>query len=157
MTDVGGQRSERRKWMHCFAEVTSVIFVVAMSEYDLKLAEDNETNRMFESLKLFKDIINSKWFTNTAMILFLNKKDLFAEKILRSDLSVCFPDYKGGPNYEKASRFMEKKFNALNKNPNRQIYTHFTCATDTGNVRVVFTAVQGIILDLMVNTFSNPV
>jgi len=62
MVDVGGQRSERKKWMHCFQDVTAVIFCVALSEYDLKLYEDDTTNRMHESLKLFKEICNSKWF-----------------------------------------------------------------------------------------------
>jgi GTPase SAR1 family protein len=95
MVDVGGQRSERKKWMHCFQGVTAVIFVTALSEYDLKLYEDDTTNRMMESLKLFSDICNSKWFLNTAMILFLNKRDVFEEKIQKIDLSICFPDYKG--------------------------------------------------------------
>lgn len=95
LVDVGGQRSERKKWMHCFQDVTAVIFCVAMSEYDLKLYEDDTTNRMHESLKLFKEICNSRWFIDTSMILFLNKKDLFQEKIKKIDLSVCFEDYKG--------------------------------------------------------------
>lgn len=42
MVDVGGQRSERKKWIHCFEGVTAIIFCVAMSEYDLVLAEDEE-------------------------------------------------------------------------------------------------------------------
>jgi GTPase SAR1 family protein len=53
MVDVGGQRSERKKWMHCFQDVTAVLFCVALSEYDLKLEEDGETNRMHESINLF--------------------------------------------------------------------------------------------------------
>ncbi len=74
-----------------------MIFCVAMSEYDLKLYEDDQTNRMHESLKLFQEICNSKWFHETAMILFLNKKDLFASKLKEKDLTVCpdFKDYKG--------------------------------------------------------------
>jgi len=51
LVDVGGQRSERKKWLHCFQEVTAVIFCVAMSEYDLKLMEDENVNRMHESLR----------------------------------------------------------------------------------------------------------
>ena len=39
MVDVGGQRSERRKWIHCFENVTSVMFLVAISEYDQALHE----------------------------------------------------------------------------------------------------------------------
>jgi len=146
MVDVGGQRSERKKWMHCFQDVTAVIFCVALSEYDLKLYEDDSTNRMHESLKLFKEICNSKWFTETSVILFLNKKDLFAEKIKKTDLKVSFPEYTGGLNYDNAVAFIKDKFLAQNENPKKHIYTHTTCATDTDNVQVVFNAVKDIVL-----------
>lgn len=59
------------------------------------LAEDEEMNRMVESMKLFDSICNSKWFVETSIILFLNKKDLFEEKIKRSPLTICFPEYAG--------------------------------------------------------------
>jgi hypothetical protein len=76
-------------------DVTAVLFCVAMSEYDLKLYEDETVNRMDESLKLFDEICNSKWFSDTAIILFLNKSDIFLEKIKTIDLNVCFKNYKG--------------------------------------------------------------
>lgn len=174
MFDVGGQRSERKKWIHCFEGVTAIIFCVALSAYDLVLAEDEEMvsrgrwsryckpshpcgaggarppqvvtsalastaqvlqghqhplpglagvwgcgrlvssrvgaawgflpcsgcrfpcqNRMHESMKLFDSICNNKWFTDTSIILFLNKKDLFEEKIVHSPLTICFPEYTG--------------------------------------------------------------
>lgn len=66
MVDVGGQKSERKKWMHCFQDVTAVIFCVALSEYDLKLYEDDSTYRMHDSLKLFKEICNNTWFKGGA-------------------------------------------------------------------------------------------
>jgi len=146
MVDVGGQRSERKKWMHCFQEVTTVIFCVALSEYDLKLQEDDSTNRMHESLKLFKEICNSKWFIDTSMILFLNKRDIFGEKIVQVDLNVCFNDYTGGKDFEKALAFIQDKFISQNENPQKIIYPHTTCATDTNNITVVFNAVKDIIL-----------
>lgn len=47
MVDVGGQRSERRKWIHCFENVTSIMFLVALSEYDQVLVEsENEVNKV---------------------------------------------------------------------------------------------------------------
>ena len=50
MVDVGGQRSERRKWIHCFENVTSIMFLVALSEYDQVLVEaGNEVGRYFMS------------------------------------------------------------------------------------------------------------
>lgn len=60
--DVGGQRSERRKWIHCFDHVTAVIFLVALDEYDMMLDEDNNTNRMEESLNLWAEITGSQFF-----------------------------------------------------------------------------------------------
>ena len=56
MVDVGGQRSERRKWIHCFENVTSIIFLVALSEYDQILFEsDNEVaiNNIWKSVLTF--------------------------------------------------------------------------------------------------------
>jgi len=142
MVDVGGQRSERKKWAHCFEDVTAIIFVVAMDGYDMKLYEDENVNRVQEARKLFDDIVNSKWFQSTNIVLFLNKSDLFAEKIKSVDMRVCFPDYKGGLEYTAASEFLQHKFKKLNRRTGREIYAHITCATDTENVRVVFNAVK---------------
>ena len=52
-------------------------------------------NRMKDSLRLFESIINSRWFVDTCVVLFLNKKDLFEEKMKNSPLTICFPDYSG--------------------------------------------------------------
>lgn len=103
MIDVGGQRNERKKWIHCFEGVTAIIFVTALSEYDQKCYEDDETNRMKESLLLFDEICNSRWFADTSIILFLNKDDLFREKIKKVDLKVAFPDYNGNDIFLKTN------------------------------------------------------
>ena len=81
MYDVGGQRSARKKWIHCFEKVTSVIFVAAISGYDQVLYEDNKMNSLKEALNVFEDICDSRWFVRTSIILFLNKKDIFREKV----------------------------------------------------------------------------
>lgn len=148
VVDVGGQRSERRKWIQCFDDVTAVIFVTALSGYDMKLFEDQETNRIHESLTLFEAICNNKFFVNTAMILFLNKTDLFAQKIARIPLRKYFPEYEG-PDGDAAAakKFILGMFKRLNKNPGKPIYEHFTCATDTNNIRHVFDAVSDVIIE----------
>ena len=97
--DVGGQRSERKKWIHCFENVKSIVFLVAVSEYDQVLVEDETVNRMQEALTLFDSICNSRWFVQTSIILFLNKVDLFKEKLLRSPIKKYFPEYEGELNW----------------------------------------------------------
>ena len=99
--DVGGARSERNKWIHCFDSVTAVLFVASLTCYDQNLFELDFINGMQESLNLFYEVINSRWFKRTAMILFLNKSDLFREKIVKKDLKACFPDYEGGNNFQE--------------------------------------------------------
>lgn len=145
--DVGGQRNERKKWIHCFDQVTAVIFVSSLSEFDQKCYEDDQTLRMKESLVLFDEITNSQFFADTPTILFLNKVDLFKEKIKHTDLKVCFEDFPGPPkDWEAAAGFIEEKFKSLNREDQKEIFTHITCATDTDNIKNVFDNVKEIIL-----------
>jgi len=169
MYDVGGQRNERKKWIHCFDNVTAVIFVAAISEYDQVLYEDNSMNRMDEAVMLFDEVCNSKYFRKTSMILFLNKKDLFREKLatipfrVESGDSARYKDFIGPhvvsgsesskigtPDYEKcydaARDYLLQLFLKRNKQVNTEVYHHVTCATDTENVKVVFNACKDIIL-----------
>ncbi|XP_034105873.1 guanine nucleotide-binding protein G(q) subunit alpha isoform X1 [Drosophila albomicans] len=147
MVDVGGQRSERRKWIHCFENVTSIIFLVALSEYDQILFESDNENRMEESKALFRTIITYPWFQNSSVILFLNKKDLLEEKIMYSHLVDYFPEYDGPQRDAIAAReFILRMFVDLNPDSEKIIYSHFTCATDTENIRFVFAAVKDTIL-----------
>jgi hypothetical protein len=93
--DMGGQRSERKKWIHCFEDVTTILFIVAISEYDQALFEDESVNRMSEAFTLFDAICNSPWFTSTPMILFMNKSDLLQEKLKSNPIEKYFGDYTG--------------------------------------------------------------
>jgi guanine nucleotide-binding protein subunit alpha len=92
---MGGQRSERKKWIHCFEDVTTILFIVAISEYDQNLFEDESVNRMSEAFTLFDSICNSQWFTSTPMILFMNKSDLLREKLKTVPIEKYFGDYTG--------------------------------------------------------------
>ena len=108
---------------------------------------------MQEALTLFDSICNSRWFVKTSIvralslpssllpltlpkILFLNKIDLFAEKLPRSPLGDYFPDYTGGDNYDAACDYLLHRFVSLNQSAaTKQIYAHYTCATDTQQIK----------------------
>ena len=85
------------------------------------LAEDEETNRMIESIRLFKTILDYAFFKTTNIVLFLNKTDLLEEKIKRSPIPLDhFPEYqyyhpksddgKDLPEYDRALSFFHDKF-----------------------------------------------
>jgi len=138
MVDVGGQRSERRKWIHCFEKVTAILFCAAMSEYDQTLREDSSQNRVAEALLLFDEVSNLI-FCNNTIILFLNKVDLFDEKITRIPLTECFPDYPG-TTAEEAKAYIKQHF--LAHATNKDVYVHFTCALNTDNIQIVIKSIR---------------
>ncbi|GBG34906.1 Guanine nucleotide-binding protein subunit alpha [Hondaea fermentalgiana] len=150
LIDVGGQRNERRKWIHCFQQVTAVIFVAAISEYDQMLFEARDKNRLEEALELFDSICNSEWFERTNLVLFLNKSDIFRYKLCERRIPInksgLFPDAPSGFDYQQGADWMRRKFLAQKKNPRKVIFTHVTCATDTYGVQVVFDACKDSIL-----------
>ncbi|KAL0394243.1 UNVERIFIED_CONTAM: Guanine nucleotide-binding protein alpha-1 subunit [Sesamum latifolium] len=117
--DVGGQKNERRKWIHLFEGVTAVIFCAAISEYDQTLFEDDNKNRMMETKELFEWVLKQPCFEKTSFMLFLNKFDLFEKKVLKVPLNVCawFKDYQpvstGKQEIEHAYEFVKKKFEEL--------------------------------------------
>lgn len=147
LVDVGGQRNERKKWANVVEGVSAIIFVIALSEYNQNLFEDDTVNRMQESLHLFTETVNSRFFKDTSLIVFFNKNDLFTEKIKNHDLRIAFPDYEGAlGDYETALKFITDKYTSVCKNASnkRQVHSHVTCATDTQNIEFTFTAIKSI-------------
>jgi len=147
LVDVGGQRSERKKWIHVFDQVTAVMFIIALSEYDQVLYEDASVNRMRESLSLFQQMLSSPFFSSTPFILFLNKQDIFEEKISKSAITPAFPEYQGTQGLEESKTYIKNKFVELNQNKKREVYWYYTTATDTDLVNNVFNSVKDIILN----------
>jgi len=151
LVDVGGQRSERKKWIQCFDNVTSVLFIISLSDYNQVLYEDNTTNRMRESEKLFGEILNCIFFKSTPFIVFFNKVDLFQQKLEVDNLSNYFAEYSGSPDYQEALKFIKRRFLSKNKFPDRDIYNFETTATDTNLVKNIFGAISEIILNKMLS------
>jgi len=85
------------------------------------------------------------------MILFLNKEDLFRQKLASGkSIKVAFPEFEGGSDFDASTQFLVSKFtdveDPVSQKP-KEIYSHITCATNTENVKVVFEAVKDSILN----------
>nr|XP_046224524.1 guanine nucleotide-binding protein subunit alpha-13-like [Oncorhynchus gorbuscha] len=148
MVDVGGQRSERRRWFECFDSVTSILFLVSSSEYDQVLMEDRQTNRLRESLNIFETIVNNRVFLAVSIILFLNKTDLLEEKVSNISLKKYFPEYTG-PDHSlpDVQKFLVDCFRGKRRDATQKpLYHHFTTAINTENIRLVFRDVKDTIL-----------
>jgi len=154
VVDVGGQRSERKKWLNCFSSITAVIFLTAINEYDMKLEEDDNTNRLIESLKLWKALTGTDFFKPIPFMLFLNKSDLFREKLERVPLKTVFPEYEkfcareeaqGKDSFTQGTIFFEKQFKSQYGGL-AGFRVHVTCAIDTESCKNVWKTVREFIL-----------
>jgi len=145
MVDVGGQRTERKKWIHCFQDVNAILFVSAISEFDQVCFEDGTTNRMTESLVLFNDVVNNQLFRTMPIILFLNKRDLLDEKLASGvKFGDQFPDFHGRNELVDVVQFIEEKFVSLDMRQNKFLYPHLTCATNQNDIKAVMDVIKGI-------------
>jgi len=154
LVDVGGQRSERKKWLHCFNQVTCVIYLTAINEYDMALEEDGTTNRLLESLKLWSALTSSHYFKGTPFILFLNKSDLFEEKIKTLPLSDIFADFSqvcATAEFAQFSSVFEKSWNYILKQfranfEGEHLYPFLTNVLDTELCKKVFNVVRDTVM-----------
>lgn len=174
--DVGGQRTQRQKWHQCFSDVTAILFLASSSEYDEYLREDGQTNRLEESCKVFETLVNYKYLRNVEFILFLNKHDLLKVKIQTVNIKNYCRDFYGNPssitdveNYliskfaflRKSNKIppqrpiterYENSFDSIateryNLDEEKSIYTHFTTAIDTNNIKTIFEMVRLMIFE----------
>jgi len=174
--DVGGQKGERRKWIQVFDRVTAIIFLVACSDFCLRLREDSTTNRLLEAEVTFDLVWNNRFLKTRSVILFLNKQDLLKESIDHGvsldHFPECFPDFADydcsavvSPqsedyDYQRARMYIKDRFAKIVQKPhldsaggvvkdwhlNHNCFQHFTVATDTENIKRVFETCKNIVI-----------
>lgn len=160
LIDVGGQRAERRKWLHLFQGVHSIIYVVSLSEYDQTLFEDVNVYRLEESISLFKDLAKKEFLLESALVLFLNKFDLFLQKYVNRKIPINFtgkfPDApkveeeEDQETCEKAIEWFKHQYTSSFAGSKRLVYSHVTTALDGEQMKFVLNATTKHILELSI-------
>lgn len=146
MIDVGGQRGERKKWIHCFENITSIIFVVDLDSYDETLLEETSQNRMMDSLLLFEAVVNSPSFSRTSIILLLNNTAEFEQKLAKAPLNNYFPEYSGRNDVNEAAKYLLWRFNQVNR-AHLALYPHLVDPGTTSATPLVLAAIKETILN----------
>ncbi|KAJ7459356.1 G-protein alpha subunit-domain-containing protein [Mycena latifolia] len=141
VVDVGGAKSERRKWIHTFNDVASIIFTVSLTAYDMCLIEDKHQNQMQDSMDVWDSICAARWLQKAPIILCFTKHDLFKKKVLTSDIATFFPNFNGARGDAVAGHdYFRKRFlrlaNKAGRVNEKEVYIHTATATDTGMMRV---------------------
>ena len=135
-----------RKWCFCFEGVTTVGFVADISDYD----NHEEAAGLEETLHQFEKVCNSKAFDQSAMLLLLNKADIFREKLTdrRIPLNVTgkFPDAPNGFDFEECTAWLRDEFLNRVENKLHIVFVHVTTGPDPSNMRAVLEVCKHAVL-----------
>jgi len=162
LIDVGGQLSERRKWLSLFDRVSMIIFLVALNEYDMTLEEDKTKNRLVDALSLWLNLTQAQTLQNVPFVLFLNKSDLFKKKIEKVPVSSMFNDWddymqnrpkKINDNFENSWNFFAYQFQNHYRGV-KPLTVHLTSAVDPDSCQKVWRTVISEFLRKALDTFG---
>ncbi|EMD31361.1 heterotrimeric G-protein alpha subunit [Gelatoporia subvermispora B] len=145
--DVGGARGQRHTWVPYFDDATAIIFVAPVSAFDQYLDEDPRTNRVDDSLQLFKQICSNPLLKNAHLVLFLNKTDILHAKLARGvNVKKYITSYGDRPNeFDAVVNYFRAHFTQVHKRNNennRVLYTHLTSVVDTKTTQSIITNVR---------------
>ncbi|KAM6498762.1 Guanine nucleotide binding protein (G-protein), alpha subunit [Amanita muscaria] len=158
--DVGGSRNQRQAWVPYFEEINAIIFLAPISAFDQVLEEDDRTNRIEDSLNLWRSVVSNNLLANVSFVLFLNKCDLLEAKIASGvKINHYLASYGDRANdYDTASKYFRSRFTTVHQaySPNRErnLYWHFTSVTDTRVTAKIISSVQDIIVRINLSTMK---
>jgi len=154
--DVGGQKPERAKWETVISENTfsTLLYFVACDEFDVRDDEkDFDKTKMEISRLIFNEIVNSNVVgDNIPIILFLNREDIFEQRIKTekgfASFKDTFPEYDGPNDKVKGMEYIRSFFCAVVKENSRKapIKCHYTCALDRDGLVVVWRTIREFLL-----------
>lgn len=124
--------------------------MVSLSEYDQTLAEARQHNRMVKALNIFAYIAKNEYFKKTSIMLFFNKKDIFAEKVMYCNIkdSPFFSDYDGPTgDFEHGLLYFIQKFGEHLDVMHDSFIDITSCATDTENIQFLLDSTNQLILE----------
>ncbi|KAK7475441.1 hypothetical protein BaRGS_00033322, partial [Batillaria attramentaria] len=156
LCDVDGISTVKKKWLQCFEDVAAVLFTVPMDTYDVPAKDTEDKTELEEAMESFSAVCRHPGFAPTPVVLFLNRRDIFRNKLKVSSLAKAMPDYKGSSDHTEATHFLKRKFEAL-AGDKKNFYDHVTCAIDTASVRSVFDSVLQVILQRSAEIVPKPV
>ncbi|KAK0050855.1 guanine nucleotide-binding protein G(o) subunit alpha [Biomphalaria pfeifferi] len=147
LCDVDGHCTVKKKWLQNFENVSAILFTVALSSYDARSKDQDEQTELHDALSVFTTVSEYDGFRKSPIILFLNKKDIFQQKLKKVPLTVAFPDYKGTNEFNEACLFVQSKFESCMGDTTDRLTVHITNATDTPSIRSVFDSSLAVVLD----------
>lgn len=118
----------RTKWMGCLEDVNIIVFVLDISKYDMTEEGETENNHIYQSMKLFEDLCNCRWFREKSILIYLNNVESFQNKIKVTPFRNVFPQYEGSDDLNDVSEYILCRLKDLDHtSPSPEIYKQIFC------------------------------
>ncbi|CAG5124518.1 unnamed protein product, partial [Candidula unifasciata] len=147
LCDVDGHCTVKKKWLQNFENVSAILYTVSLSSYDVQSKDHEDQTEIIDAIRVFHTVASYDGFSRAPIILFLNKKDLFQQKLKKVPITVAFPEYNGENEFAEVCQFVERKFESCVARAADRLTIHITNATDTPHIRTVFDASLAVILN----------
>jgi GTPase SAR1 family protein len=142
VTDVGGQKTSRRRWSQVVENPIAIIYFVALSDYNVR-SFDGEGTKFQESIDIWKTVVETAAFSNSVLILMLNKYDLFTEKLKKIPFSKAYKKYQGSDEPDAVAKYLKDRFLRVVPEARLGNFMYNTiCALDTTQMKTVFHSIQ---------------
>ncbi|GLB42578.1 putative G protein alpha subunit [Lyophyllum shimeji] len=150
ITDVGGSRSQRPRWIPYFEDVQTIVFLAPLT-FNQALEEDPDVNRLEDSLMLWREICRNKLLAGATLILFFNKKDVLASTLAAGvKVKKYVPSYGELPNeVASVTKYFCDKFRTYHRKLSplpRPFMFHETSAIDTNSMGALLLGIRETIL-----------
>jgi GTPase SAR1 family protein len=142
VTDVGGQKTSRRRWSQVVENPTAIIYFTSLSDYNVR-SFDGEGTKFQESVDIWKTVVETPAFSHSVLILMLNKYDLFTEKLKKVPFSKAYKKYQGSDEPDKVADYLKDRFlRVVPDDRQNNFMSNVCCALDTSQMKTVFNSIQ---------------
>jgi len=151
VTDVGGQKTSRRRWSQVVENPTAIIYFTSLSDYNVR-SFDGEGTKFQESVDIWKTVVETAAFSHAVLILMLNKYDLFIEKLKKVPFSKAYKKYSGSDEPDEVAKYLKDRFFRTVPEDRQSHFTYnVCCALDTSQMKTVFNSIQDNIVNRAIN------
>jgi guanine nucleotide-binding protein subunit alpha len=142
VTDVGGQKTSRRRWSQVVENPTAIIYFTSLSDYNVR-SFDGEGTKFQESVDIWKTVVETAAFSHSVLILMLNKYDLFLEKLKKIPFSKAYKKYQGSDEPDEVAKYLKERFlRVVPEDRQNNFMYNVCCALDTTQMKTVFNSIQ---------------
>jgi GTPase SAR1 family protein len=147
VTDVGGQKTSRRRWSQVVENPTAIIYFAALSDYNVR-SFDGEGTKFQEAVDIWKTVVETAAFSKAVLVLMLNKYDLFVEKLKKVPFSKAYKRYTGSDEPDEVAKYLKERFlRVVPEDRQANFMYNLTCALDTSQMKTVFNSIQDNIVN----------